>query len=114
MDNLLWVEKYRPETLSDILSQDNNIQFIRTFLNNKQLPHLLLFGCSGSGKTSAILACAKEINKQYYYSLTLELNASEHRGIDVVREKIKEFACTKTMYNQGIKEYREAYQEFCE
>ena len=102
-NNLLWVERYRPKKLSGILSQDNNIQFIRKFLNNKQLPHLLLFGVSGSGKTSAILACAKELNKEYYHSLTLELNASEHRGIDVVREKIKEFACTKTMYNEGIK-----------
>lgn len=103
MNNLLWVEKYRPETLSDIVSQDNNVQFIKNFLINKQLPHLLLFGSSGSGKTSAILACAKQLNNEYYHSLTLELNASEHRGIDVVRDKIKEFACTKTMYNEGIK-----------
>lgn len=103
MNNLLWIEQYRPNKLSNILSQEYNINFIKSFLKNNQLPHLLLFGASGSGKTSAIIACAKELNKEHYHSLTLELNASEHRGIDVVRDKIKEFASTKTMYDKGIK-----------
>jgi len=99
----VWTEKYRPEKLSGIVSQDNNIKFINNFLSNKQIPHLLLFGPPGTGKTSSILACAKEINKEYTSGLVLELNASEHRGIDVVRNKIKEFASTKTFYNEGIK-----------
>ena len=103
MNNLLWIEQYRPNNLSGILSQEYNINFIKKFLKNNELPHLLLFGPSGSGKTSAIIACTKELNKEHYHSLTLELNASEHRGIDVVRDKIKEFAATKTMYNEGIK-----------
>jgi len=101
-DSLLWVEKYRPKNLSEIMSQENNIKFIKKFLTVNKLPHLLLFGSSGTGKTSAILACARELNKKNFHSFILELNASEHRGIDVVREKIKDFATTKSMYD-GLK-----------
>jgi len=100
---MMWSEKYRPLELSGIVSQNNNITFINKFLENKQLPHLLLFGPSGTGKTSAILACARQLNKEYTSSLVLELNASENRGIEVVRDKIKEFSGTKTFYNEGSK-----------
>jgi len=101
--SLLWIEKYRPQKMSDIKSQDNIVKSIEKFLLNKNLPHLLFFGYSGTGKTSCIhCACKKLYGKNYKYMI-LELNASDNRGIDTVRKQIYEFANTKSMINNGIK-----------
>lgn len=72
-------------------------------IDNEKLPHLLFYGPPGTGKTSTILACAKKMYGNNYHSMILELNASDDRGIDVVRDKIKEFAGTKKLFNTGIK-----------
>jgi replication factor C subunit 3/5 len=89
------VEKYRPETLSEIISHKEIVATITKFINEKKLPHLLFHGPPGSGKTSCIQAVAKHLyGNTNYKSMILELNASDERGIDVVRDKIKSFCST--------------------
>ncbi|XP_014210070.1 replication factor C subunit 5 [Copidosoma floridanum] len=102
--NLPWVEKYRPNKLSDLISHEEIIQTINKFIDENQLPHLLLYGPPGTGKTSTILACAKKLyTPQQFNSMVLELNASDDRGIGIVRGQILSFASTGTMYRSGFK-----------
>ncbi|KAI9315900.1 P-loop containing nucleoside triphosphate hydrolase protein [Dichotomocladium elegans] len=103
MDGLPWVEKYRPKSLDDVVSHADITSTIETFIDSNQLPHLLFYGPPGTGKTSTILACARKLYGEKYKSMVLELNASDDRGIDVVREQIKNFASTRTMFNSGFK-----------
>ena len=92
-NNYLWVEKYRPEKLDDICSQTNIIKSLKSSIYNKNLPHLIFFGPSGCGKTSTIIALAKELfGLENYNNRIIELNASDERGINVIREKIKTYA----------------------
>ncbi|KAG2222165.1 hypothetical protein INT45_007182 [Circinella minor] len=102
-DNLPWVEKYRPKTLDDLVSQKDVTSTIETFIDANRLPHLLFYGPPGTGKTSTILACARKLYGDNYKSMILELNASDDRGIDVVREQIKNFASTRTIFSSGFK-----------
>jgi replication factor C subunit 2/4 len=88
----VWVEKYRPKTISDISSQDEVADALRTATQNASLPHLLFFGPPGTGKTSTILALARDMFGTTFKQRVLELNASDERGISVVREKVKTFA----------------------
>ena len=90
--NYSWVEKYRPDNLSEISAQTNVIKSLKSALITKNLPHLIFFGPSGCGKTSTILALAKELFKKYYKDRIIELNASDERGINIVRDKIKMYA----------------------
>jgi replication factor C subunit 3/5 len=76
---------------------------VRKFIDKKKLPHLLFHGPPGTGKTSCMIAIAKQLYGQHYKNMTLELNASDDRGIDVVREKIKSFCSTQQLMNKGIK-----------
>jgi replication factor C subunit 2/4 len=92
MENNLWVEKYRPECLDDINSQQNVITSLKSSLITKNIPHLIFYGPSGCGKTSTILALAKELFGSSFKDRTIEMNASDERGIDVIRDKIKIFA----------------------
>jgi len=102
--NITWVEKYRPGALQDLISHEDIINTIRKFLHEDKLPHLLFYGPPGTGKTSTILACAKEIYKpKEFNSMVLELNASDDRGINVVRGQILNFASTRTIFNSGFK-----------
>ncbi|SBT42230.1 replication factor C3 [Plasmodium ovale wallikeri] len=94
-----WVEKYRPNVLSDIISHEQVISTIRKFVEKGELPHLLLHGPPGTGKTSTILAVCKELYGDSRSSFVLELNASDDRGISVVRDQIKTFAESKNHYN---------------
>lgn len=90
--SILWVEKYRPINLNEISSQEHVINSLRKTLFNKNIPHLIFFGPAGCGKTSTIIALAKELFKNQYSNRVIELNASDERGINVVREKIKIYA----------------------
>jgi len=102
--NLPWVEKYRPNALKELISHEDIISTIRTFISQDKLPHLLFYGPPGTGKTSTILACAKELyTPQEFSSMVLELNASDARGIGVVRGQILNFASTRTFMNKGYK-----------
>ncbi|CCW68119.1 unnamed protein product [Phytomonas sp. Hart1] len=91
---LPWVEKYRPQTLDEVQSQDSVISALRTCLcDGAMVPHFLFYGPPGTGKTTAILAVAHDLfGPDYISSRVRELNASDDRGISVVREKIKVFA----------------------
>ncbi|KAF6171073.1 hypothetical protein GIB67_000066 [Kingdonia uniflora] len=91
-----WIEKYRPVTLDDVSGHQDILATINKFVDSNKLPHLLLYGPPGTGKTSTILALAKRIyGAANARQMVLELNASDDRGIDVVREQIKTFASTK-------------------
>ncbi|KIW07833.1 uncharacterized protein PV09_01751 [Verruconis gallopava] len=88
-----WVEKYRPKTLSDVTAQDHTITVLQRTLQASNLPHMLFYGPPGTGKTSTILALAKQLyGPELFHSRVLELNASDERGISIVREKVKDFA----------------------
>ena len=77
---------------------------VRRFIEKDRLPHLLFYGPPGTGKTSTILACAKELyTPQQFTSMVLELNASDDRGIGIVRGQIMNFASTKTMFTSKFK-----------
>lgn len=102
--NLPWVEKYRPQTLDDLISHKDILSTIQRFINEEKLPHLLFYGPPGTGKTSTILASAKQLYKdKEFNSMVLELNASDDRGIDVVRGPILSFASTRTIFKKGFK-----------
>mmetsp|Transcript_23432 Transcript_23432/g.73495 ORF Transcript_23432/g.73495 Transcript_23432/m.73495 type:complete len:345 (-) Transcript_23432:156-1190(-) len=100
---LPWVEKYRPKDLSELVAHEDIISILNRLISSNKLPHLLFYGPPGTGKTSTILACAKRLYGEKYGSMTLELNASDDRGIDVVRERIKEFAATRRLFSTGVK-----------
>uniref|UniRef100_A0A6T7FPT8 AAA+ ATPase domain-containing protein n=1 Tax=Attheya septentrionalis TaxID=420275 RepID=A0A6T7FPT8_9STRA len=102
---LPWVEKYRPKRLEDLVAHDDIISILTKLIDSDNLPHLLLYGPPGTGKTSTIVAAAKRMygSAAAYSSMALELNASDARGIDVVRNEIKEFAGTRQLFNKGIK-----------
>lgn len=101
---LPWVEKYRPKRLEDLVAHDDIVHIITKLIDNDNLPHLLLYGPPGTGKTSTIVAAAKRMyGDNAYTSMALELNASDTRGIDVVRNEIKEFAGTRQLFRSGVK-----------
>lgn len=92
--SLPWVEKYRPEKLTDIISHTEIINTLTNLISNNKIPHMIFYGPPGTGKTTTILACAKKIYGSNYRSMILELNGSDDRGINVVREQIKSFSAT--------------------
>ncbi|KKY20481.1 putative dna replication factor c subunit [Diplodia seriata] len=99
-DTLPWVEKYRPDTLDDVSGHQDILATINKFVDSNRLPHLLLYGPPGTGKTSTVLALARRIyGNKNMRQMVLELNASDDRGIDVVREQIKTFSSTKQIFS---------------
>ncbi|CAG5103928.1 Oidioi.mRNA.OKI2018_I69.chr1.g1005.t1.cds [Oikopleura dioica] len=101
---LPWVEKYRPNKLDDLISHQEIISTIQKFIDNQQLPHLLFYGPPGTGKTSTILAVAKQLyGVKNFKKMVLELNASDDRGIGVVRSEILNFASTASLHCKGFK-----------
>ncbi|XP_030141476.3 replication factor C subunit 5 isoform X2 [Taeniopygia guttata] len=102
--NLPWVEKYRPQALSELVSHRDILSTVQRFISEDRLPHLLLYGPPGTGKTSTILACARQLYREREFSsMVLELNASDDRGIDIVRGPILSFASTRTIFKKGFK-----------
>lgn len=97
-DILPWIEKYRPVSLDLILSHDSIRASLKTFIQKKCLPHLLFYGPPGSGKTSMIMACVKELYGESLPFMVKELNASDDRGIEVVRSVIKHFVMSQNVF----------------
>ncbi|KAJ1943700.1 Subunit of heteropentameric Replication factor C (RF-C) [Linderina macrospora] len=102
-ENLPWVEKYRPATLSELVSQKDIVDTLQRFIDDGKLPHLLFYGPPGTGKTTTILAIARKLYGKNMRNMVLELNASDDRGIDVIRDQIKTFASTRTVFSSGLK-----------
>ncbi len=98
MSELMWTEKYRPRSLKDMIDQEHVVSRLRRMLKSKDIPHLLFAGPPGTGKTAAILAFAHDLyGEGRYRENCLELNASDSRGIDVIRTVVKSFARTLSL-----------------
>ena len=95
--------KYRPKTIDEIISHDQNIETIKKLLIGGSLPHLLFHGSSGTGKTSTIMALSKEIYGNNVRLMVMKLDASDDRGINSVREDIKGFAEKSNMFQKGVR-----------
>ncbi|MDE1815404.1 MAG: replication factor C small subunit [Thaumarchaeota archaeon] len=92
-ESFMWVEKYRPMKLSEIINQKEVIGSLKALLKNmSEMPHLMFSGSAGVGKTTAALCIAREVLGDSWREYTLELNASDERGINMVRERVKKFA----------------------
>ena len=97
IDSEIWSEKYRPRDFSDIYGNSHVIERVKAFLEAKNMPHLLFSGPAGSGKTATSLVIAKKLFQNSWHENFLELNASDARGIDVVRQEVKSFARTRAI-----------------
>ena len=105
-----WVEKYRPRTLDEVKSQEHATETLRRMVNASNLPHLLLYGPPGTGKTSTILALSRELfGPELFSNRVLELNASDERGLSVIRERVKNFAQQALIHAPASPSYRERY-----
>jgi len=93
LPNLMWVERYRPVKVEQVIDQKEIVNGLRNLIKNPyEIPHLLFAGPAGVGKTTAALCIARELLGEEWQRNTLELNASDERGIKMVRERVKEFA----------------------
>jgi len=99
----IWTEKYRPSTFADLVGQEDVIKRVESLTNSLNIPHLLFAGPAGTGKSTLALIVVKELFKENWKENYLELNASDERGINVVREKVKNFARTKSIGNVPFK-----------
>ncbi|MBI2549989.1 replication factor C small subunit [Candidatus Woesearchaeota archaeon] len=97
MDSALWAEKYRPSSFKDIIGQEDIVKRLEAFVKHQNLPHLLFAGPPGVGKTSMALVIAKQLYRGDWRQNIIELNASDERGIDIIRTKVKDFARTKSI-----------------
>ena len=99
----IWTEKYRPTKFSEIVGQNDIVKRVESLANSMNLPHLLFAGPAGTGKSTMALVTVKSIYGSDWKENYLELNASDERGINVVREKVKDFARTKAIGNFQFK-----------
>jgi len=101
--SIIWTEKYRPKTFTEVYGQEEAVSKAEAFVRQKNMPHLLFVGPAGSGKTTLALVIAKSLFGESWHQNLLELNASDERGIDVIRVKVKDFARTKAIGDAPFK-----------
>jgi replication factor C small subunit len=93
----MWAEKYRPKTLDDMVNQKEIVERLKSFVKSRNVPHCIFAGPPGTGKTTAALCLARDLYEDAYREHIMELNASDERGIDVVRETVKTFARVRSI-----------------
>jgi len=93
----MWAEKYRPKKLDDMVNQKEIVERLKSFVKSKNVPHCIFAGPPGTGKTTAALCLARDLYGDAYREHIMELNASDERGIDVVRETVKTFARSRSI-----------------
>ena len=103
MPSEIWTEKYRPSKFTDLVGQEEIVKRVSSLTNSLNIPHLLFAGPAGTGKSTLALIIVKELYKDTWRENYLELNASDERGIQIVREKVKNFARTKSLGNVPFK-----------
>ncbi len=103
VDTSIWTEKYRPKDFDNLVGQDDIISKVKNLTNSLNIPHLLFAGPAGTGKSTLALIVVKELFGENWRENYLELNASDERGIDVVRQKVKDFARTKGIGDVSFK-----------
>ena len=91
----IFAEKYRPQNLLEVVGQEKVTNLLKEFIKNNDIPHMLFAGPAGTGKTSCSIALVKELYGKDWKKYFIEINASDDRGIDVVRKQIKGYARTK-------------------
>ena len=91
-DSTIWTEKYRPKKFEEVVGQDDIVKKVHSLTRAMNIPHLLFAGPAGTGKSTLALIVVKELFGSTWKENYLELNASDERGIDVVRQKVKDFA----------------------
>ncbi len=99
----VWAEKYRPKDFGDVVGQKSIVEHVKAFVENKNIPHMLFSGPAGCGKTTLALIIAQKMFGSAWRENLLDLNASDERGIDVIRHKVKDFARTKSLSNIPFK-----------
>ena len=99
----MFIEKYRPKTFDQIKGQEKIVERVEAFIKSNNMPHLMFSGPAGVGKTTLSLIVAREMYGENWHHNFLELNASDERGIDVVRHKVKDFARTKSIRDVPFK-----------
>jgi len=93
----MWTEKYRPKSLDEMVNQSHIVQRLKSFVEAKNIPHCIFAGPPGTGKTTAALCLAHDLYGEVYREYLMELNASDERGINVIRETVKTFARARSM-----------------
>ena len=102
MDSI-WTEKYRPSEFNEIKGQEEIVKRVKAFIEKKNMPHLLFTGPAGTGKTTLAIIISKKLFGSLWHQNLLELNASDERGIEIIRNKVKDFARTKALGNVPFK-----------
>tara|TARA_B100001175_G_C19513652_1_gene645659 strand:+ start:3916 stop:4851 length:936 start_codon:yes stop_codon:yes gene_type:complete len=105
-ENIPWVEKYRPEKFDEIVLEELNRKIFKNILEKKYFPNMIFYGPPGTGKTTTIINIIKEWQQKFQESrngMVIHLNASDERGIDIIRNQIFQFVHSKNMFEKGIK-----------
>jgi len=106
MSGIPWVESYRPNNFDDVVLDPLNKKIMKNIIETSYFPHLLFYGPPGTGKTSSVMILINEYHKKYNQQsseLTITLNASNDRGVDIIRNQISQFVNSKTLFRKGMK-----------